>query len=199
MHYEFTCKTGGERTDKFLALQDTGITRSAAAALIEQGCCLVNGRNAAKNQKLKVGDVVTLDVPEAQPADILPENIPLDIVYEDSDLLVVNKPKGMLLAQVEPKCNLVPLMMEHFTDRFPNENFIIYDNNRRLAAVHEKYKSCVLVEGQELDIPDRQSDYFTELWKQYFHTMEIKPRHNERCQNTLMPKWYRKHMPEIQN
>ena len=82
LHYEFTCKTGGERTDKFLALQDTGITRSAAAALIEQGCCLVNGKIAAKNQKLKTGDTVTLDVPEAQPADILPENIPLDIVYE---------------------------------------------------------------------------------------------------------------------
>ena len=97
MHYEFTCKTGGERTDKFLALQDTGITRSAAAALIEQGCCLVNGKIAAKNQKLKTGDTVTLDVPEAQPADVLPENIPLDIVYEDSDLLVVNKPKGMVV------------------------------------------------------------------------------------------------------
>ena len=82
LHYEFTCKTGGERTDKFLALQDMGITRSAAAALIEQGCCLVNGKIAAKNQKLKTGDTVTLDVPEAQPADILPENIPLDIVYE---------------------------------------------------------------------------------------------------------------------
>ena len=67
LHYEFTCKTGGERTDKFLALQDTGITRSAAAALIEQGCCLVNGKIAAKNQKLKTGDTVTLDVPEAQP------------------------------------------------------------------------------------------------------------------------------------
>ena len=96
MHYEFTCKTGGERTDKFLALQDTGITRSAAAALIEQGCCLVNGKNAAKNQKLKAGDVVTLDVPQAQPADILPENIPLDIVYEDGDLLVVISPKAWL-------------------------------------------------------------------------------------------------------
>ena len=104
----------------------------------------------------------------------------------------------VLLAQVEPKCNLVPLMMDHFEDRFPNENFIIYDNNRRLAAVHEKFKSCVLVEGQELEIPDSQPDYFTELWKQYFHTMEIKPRHNERCQNTLMPKWYRKHMTEHQ-
>ena len=97
MHYEFTCKIGGDRTDKFLALQDTGITRSAAAALIEQGCCLVNGKIAAKNQKLKTGDTVTLDVPEAQPADVLPENIPLDIVYEDSDLLVVNKPKGMVV------------------------------------------------------------------------------------------------------
>lgn len=115
MHYEFTCKTGGERTDKFLALQDTGITRSAAAALIEQGCCLVNGKIAAKNQKLKTGDTVTLDVPEAQPADILPENIPLDIVYEDSDLLVVNKPKGMVVhpANGHTSGTLVNAIMYH--------------------------------------------------------------------------------------
>ena len=115
MHYEFTCKTGGERTDKFLALQDTGITRSAAAALIEQGCCLVNGKIAAKNQKLKTGDTVTLEVPEAQPADILPENIPLDIVYEDSDLLVVNKPKGMVVhpAPGHPDGTLVNALLYH--------------------------------------------------------------------------------------
>lgn len=115
MHYEFTCKTGGERTDKFLALQDTGITRSAAAALIEQGCCLVNGKIAAKNQKLKTGDTVTLDVPEAQPADILPENIPLDIVYEDNDLLVVNKPKGMVVhpANGHTSGTLVNAIMYH--------------------------------------------------------------------------------------
>ena len=123
----------------------------------------------------------------------------MDAIMENEENLQGQGYGEVLLAQVEPKCNLVPLMMEHFADRFPNENFIIYDNNRRLAAVHERYKSCVLVEGQELEIPDRQSDYFTELWKQYFHTMEIKPRHNEHCQNTLMPKWYRKHMPEIQN
>lgn len=106
--------------------------------------------------------------------------------------------EGVLLAQVEPKCNLVPLMMEHFADRFPNENFVIYDNNRKLAAIHRKYRPCTLVEGQELQIPESEPDYFTELWKQYFATMEIAARHNERCQNTLMPKWYRKHMPEHQ-
>lgn len=104
--------------------------------------------------------------------------------------------KGVLLAQVEPKCNLVPLMMEHFADRFPNEDFIIYDNNRKIAAVHRKYHACTLVEGQELQIPEERGDYFAELWKQYFATMEIASRHNERCQNTLMPKWYRKHMTE---
>ena len=124
MHYEFTCKIGGERTDKFLALQDTGITRSAAAALIEQGCCLVNGKIAAKNQKLKTGDTVTLDVPEAQPADILPENIPLDIVYEDSDLLVVNKPKGMVVhpAPGHPDGTLVNALLYHCGDSLSGIN-----------------------------------------------------------------------------
>lgn len=127
LHYEFTCKTGGERTDKFLALQNTGITRSAAAALIEQGCCLVNGKIAAKNQKLKTGDTVTLDVPEAQPADILPENIPLDIVYEDSDLLVVNKPKGMVVhpAPGHYSGTLVNALMYHCGDSLSGINGVI--------------------------------------------------------------------------
>ena len=127
LHYEFTCKTGGDRTDKFLALQDTGITRSAAAALIEQGCCLVNGKIAAKNQKLKTGDTVTLDVPEAQPADILPENIPLDIVYEDSDLLVVNKPKGMVVhpAPGHYSGTLVNALMYHCGDSLSGINGVI--------------------------------------------------------------------------
>ena len=105
--------------------------------------------------------------------------------------------ESVLLAEIEPKCNLVPLMMDHFSDRFPNENFIMYDCNRKIAAVHEAYHACVLVSGDNLHIPEKEGDYFTELWKQYFMTMEIKPRHNEKCQNNLMPKWYRKHMPEI--
>lgn len=103
----------------------------------------------------------------------------------------------VLLARIEPKCNLVPLMMEHFTNRFPNENFIIYDEKRKLAAVHEAYHSCVLVTGEDLHIPKEDDDYFETLWKQYFKTMEIEARHNERCQNNLVPKWYRKYMGEM--
>lgn len=102
----------------------------------------------------------------------------------------------VLVAEIEPKCNLVPLMMDHFTDRFPNENFIIYDVQRKLAAVHEAYHSCVLVAGEELNLEDRKEDAFEVLWKQYVTTMEIQERHNERCQNNMMPKWYRKYMFE---
>lgn len=103
---------------------------------------------------------------------------------------------SILVAEFAPKCNLVPLMMEHFADRFPNEHFILYDENRRLAAVHEAQKSCVLISGEGIEIPSGHMDSFAALWKQYFTTMEIRERHNENCQNTLLPKWYRRHMTE---
>lgn len=104
----------------------------------------------------------------------------------------------VLVAQVEPKCNLVPLMMGHFSDRFPNENFIIYDAKRKTAAVHEAFHACVLVAGVELDLHQYGEDAFECLWKQYVSAMEISQRHNERCQNTMMPRWYRKYMFETQ-
>ena len=72
------------------------ITRSRAAALIADGCVTVNGRKAAKSDKVKAGDTVTVTVPEPAVYDITPENIPLDIDYEDSELLEVNQPKGMV-------------------------------------------------------------------------------------------------------
>ena len=103
---------------------------------------------------------------------------------------------SILVAQLAPKCNIVPLMMDHFSDRFPDENFILYDENRNLAAVHEAGHRCVLVSGEQLQIPQGHMDYFAVLWKQYFATMEIRERHNEQCQNHLLPKWYRKYMTE---
>ena len=103
---------------------------------------------------------------------------------------------SILVAQLAPKCNMVPLMMDHFSDRFPDENFILYDENRNLAAVHEAGHRCVLVSGEQLQIPQGHMDYFAVLWKQYFATMEIRERHNEQCQNHLLPKWYRKYMME---
>lgn len=103
---------------------------------------------------------------------------------------------SILVAMFAPKCNLVPLMMDHFSDRLPNENFILYDEGRKLAAVHEKGKTCVLVSGDGFEMPKGQMDAFAALWKQYVATMEIKERHNEKCQNNLLPKWYRRYMTE---
>ncbi len=87
----------GERLDAFLARRGDGLTRSAAQKLIEGGCVVVNGRPGKKNDKLKAGDTVEFTIPEAKPVDIVPKDIPLEIVYEDADLLVINKPKGLVV------------------------------------------------------------------------------------------------------
>ena len=87
----------GERLDAFLARSDTGLTRSAAQKLLEPGLVLRNGKPGKKNDKLSPGDVVEFSIPEARPVDIVPTEIPLDIVYEDDDLLVINKPKGLVV------------------------------------------------------------------------------------------------------
>lgn len=91
-------KGGSEncRLDVFTA-KNSEVSRSRAAALIESGNVLVNGKAATKNQKLKPGDIVQIEIPEVKDCEIEPEDIPLDIVYEDNDLLVVNKPKGMVV------------------------------------------------------------------------------------------------------
>lgn len=87
----------GERLDTFLSRAAPELTRSAAQKLISAGAVLINGAPASKSAKLKKGDAVTADVPDPEPADILPEDIALDVVYEDGDLIVVNKPKGMVV------------------------------------------------------------------------------------------------------
>ncbi len=87
----------GERLDAFLARCAEGLTRSAAQRLIEEGQVSVNGRPGKKNDKLKPGDRVEYTIPEPKAVDIAPTEMPLDIVYEDEDLLVINKPKGLVV------------------------------------------------------------------------------------------------------
>lgn len=89
--------TPGERLDAFLARTGENLSRSAAQKLIEEGCVLRNGRPGKKNDKLNPGDQVEYTIPEAKPVDITPTEMPLDIVYEDEDLLVINKPKGLVV------------------------------------------------------------------------------------------------------
>ena len=92
-----TADISGERLDAFLARCAEGLSRSAAQKLIEDGLVLRNGKPGKKNDKLNVGDTVEYSLPEAKPVDIAPTEMHLDIVYEDDDLLVINKPKGLVV------------------------------------------------------------------------------------------------------
>ena len=87
----------GERLDAYLARAVEGLTRSAAQRLIEESCVLRNGKPAKKNDKLNIGDAVEVTIPEVKETEIVPTDIPLDIVYEDEDVLVINKPKGLVV------------------------------------------------------------------------------------------------------
>ena len=87
----------GERLDAFLARSVPELTRSAAQKLLEEGCVLRNGKPGKKNDKLNIGDAVDVTVPEPKEVDIRPTEMALDIVYEDEDVVVINKPKGLVV------------------------------------------------------------------------------------------------------
>ena len=87
----------GERLDAFLARAVPELTRSAAQKHIEDGCVLRNGKPGKKNDKLNIGDEIILTIPEPKAVDIAPTQMELDIVYEDEDVLVLNKPKGIVV------------------------------------------------------------------------------------------------------
>ena len=87
----------GERLDAFLARSVPDLSRSAAQKLIEEGLVTRNGKPGKKNDKLNVGDAVSYEIPEPKAVDIAPKEMPLDIVYEDDDLLVINKPQGLVV------------------------------------------------------------------------------------------------------
>ena len=89
--------TAGERLDAFLARSVEGLTRSSAQRLLEEGCVLRHGKPGKKNDKLNMGDRIELTMPEPKEVDIVPTEMPLDIVYEDEDVLVINKPKGLVV------------------------------------------------------------------------------------------------------
>ena len=87
----------GERADAALARLCPDLTRSAAQKLLDSGAVTCNGKALKKNAKLTEGDQLELELPEVQEVAIEPENIPLDVVYEDDDVIVVNKPKGLVV------------------------------------------------------------------------------------------------------
>ena len=87
----------GERLDAFLARSVPDLSRSAAQKLIEEGHVKRNGKPGKKNDKLNTGDAIEYEIPEPKEVDIVPTEMQLDIVYEDEDVLVINKPKGLVV------------------------------------------------------------------------------------------------------
>jgi len=87
----------GERLDAFLARSVENLSRSGAQKLLEDGCVLRNGKPGKKNDKLNIGDAISVEIPEPKAVDIVAKEIPLDVVYEDEDVLVINKPKGLVV------------------------------------------------------------------------------------------------------
>lgn len=119
-------KDVGARLDVYVAERES-ITRSASAKLIENGMVTVNGAAVSKNYRLREGDTVLTEIPEPEPDRAEPENIPLDIVYEDSDLLVVNKSKGMVVhpAAGNPSGTLVNALLYHCGSSLSGINGVI--------------------------------------------------------------------------
>lgn len=96
MTYTVSAEDAGKRLDAYVA-EITELSRSAAARLIESGEIAVNGKACEKKYQVKDSDVISVDIPEAEEYEAVPENIPLDIVFEDDDIVVINKPSGMVV------------------------------------------------------------------------------------------------------
>ena len=110
----FFAEAGGIRLDAFIA-EKCGLSRSLAASLIGEGNVLLNGKPAKKRTEIKAGDEIVVMIPEPAEPEAVPQDIPLNIVYEDDDLLVVNKPKGMVVhpAPGNPDGTLVNALLYH--------------------------------------------------------------------------------------
>ena len=125
--FNFVSTENGVRLDKLLCENLDSFTRSAVQRLIEDGNVTVNDVIVAKNYKCKAGDNVEIFVPDAKPLEATAQNIALDIVYEDNDLLVVNKPKGMVVhpANGNPDGTLVNALLYHCGESLSGINGVI--------------------------------------------------------------------------
>ena len=115
------------RIDKFITENADNLTRSAVQKLIEDNNITVNGTFPSKNLKLKFGDEIIVNIPEPEPCEAMPENIPLDIVFEDDDLLVVNKPRDMVVhpATGNYSGTLVNALLYHCGDSLSGINGVL--------------------------------------------------------------------------
>ncbi|MDV2685357.1 RluA family pseudouridine synthase [Alkalihalophilus lindianensis] len=97
MQWTVSEEVKNDRIDKFLTSQDDEWSRSQVQQWIKDGQVLVNDKSSKSNYKVQVNDVITLTIPEPEELDVVAEDIPLDVVFEDADVIVINKPRGMVV------------------------------------------------------------------------------------------------------
>lgn len=122
-----TSEMAGKRLDVVLSEQCSDLTRSYINKLCKEECAALNGKTSKGNKKCKEGDVITLQVPEPTELEILPEEMNLDIVYEDQDVILINKPKGMVVhpAAGHYSGTLVNGLMAHCKDDLSGINGVL--------------------------------------------------------------------------
>lgn len=109
---------------------------------------------------------------------------------------------GIFFSKIGPRNNIISMIAPHFADRLPNENFMIYDDRRRLFVIHEKQKQWVLVTGEAIDekailnYSDRE-EYFQELFTGFCHSIAIEARKNLKLQQQMLPLRFQKYMVEF--
>ncbi|MCM1329749.1 MAG: TIGR03915 family putative DNA repair protein [Ruminococcus sp.] len=105
---------------------------------------------------------------------------------------------GYLAAVIEPKNKVIPLLAEHFTDRLPNENFLIFDKSHGMALIYYNRKAEI-AENIEFELPcaTAEEQRYRELWRGFYDAVAIKERYNPRCRMNFMPKRYWAHMTEM--
>lgn len=178
--FELTPEMGEARLDAYLAAQEElGLSRSRIKALIESGHITVNGNQPKASQAVAPGDAIRVAVPDPTPVDLTPEEIPLDVVYEDSDVLVINKQRGLVVHPAAGNWSgtLVNALLEHVDDlegiggelrpgivhRLDKDTtglLVVAKNERAMAALQEQIRThtarriyWALVHGNNM--PDR--------------------------------------------
>lgn len=163
---EFFSQSERVRIDVFVSTI-ADVTRSRAAKLVTDGLVFINGKVASKSDKPQAGDEVTVHLPDPQPYDVLPQNLNLDIVFEDDDLLVVNKPKGMVVhpAAGNFENTLVNGLMYHCKDKLSGINGVL-----RPGIVHriDKNTSGLLIVAKN----DHSHNFLSEQIKEHSFTRE---------------------------
>lgn len=150
------------RVDKYISELDENLTRSYIQILIENGNILVNDKTVKTSYKISDGDIITIDIPENKPLEVLPQNIDLDIVYEDNDIIMINKPKGMVVhpAHGNYEDTLVNAILAHCKDNLSGINGVI-----RPGIVHriDKDTTGILVVAKN----DRAHQHLAQQFKEH--------------------------------